>query len=54
MEGLLDQPRRGRHRFERTIGDIGVNEGCNYYFSVFEGVNTKCQYGVIFSATKHR
>jgi hypothetical protein len=32
----------------RTIANIGVNESSNYYFSVFEGVNTKCQYGVIF------
>lgn len=36
----------------RTITDIGVNEGSNYYFSVAEGVNSKCQYGVIFFADK--
>lgn len=36
----------------RTIADIGVNEGSNYYFSVVEGVNTKCQYGVIFFSDK--
>jgi hypothetical protein len=36
----------------RTIANIGVNESSNYYFSVFEGVNTKCQYGVIFFSDK--
>lgn len=36
----------------RTITDVGVNEGGNYYFSVAEGVNTKCQYGVIFFSDK--
>ncbi len=36
----------------RTIADIGVNEGSNYYFTVAEGVNTKCQYGVIFFSDK--
>jgi hypothetical protein len=36
----------------RTITDMGVNEGGNYYFTVAEGVNTKCQYGVIFFSDK--
>lgn len=36
----------------RTIGDLGVNEGSNYYISIVEGVNSKCQYGVIFFADK--
>ncbi|MFL6658082.1 MAG: hypothetical protein ACJ8GW_08435 [Massilia sp.] len=36
----------------RTITDLGVNEGSNYYFSVAEGINTKCQYGVIFFSDK--
>lgn len=36
----------------RTIADLGVNEGGNYYISIVEGVNAKCEYKVIFFADK--
>lgn len=36
----------------RTITEIGVDGGINYYFSVAEGINANCQYGVIFFADK--
>lgn len=36
----------------RTVADIGINEGSNYYMTIVEGVNPKCQYGVIFFADK--
>lgn len=36
----------------RTIGDLGVNEGGNYYIKIVEGINAKCQYSVIYFSDK--
>jgi hypothetical protein len=36
----------------RTIADMGVDVGGNNYFSVVEGINSTCQYGVIFFTDK--
>jgi hypothetical protein len=50
--GLSSDPAFADVESMRTITDMGVNEGGNYYFSVAEGINSKCQYGVIFFSDK--
>lgn len=49
---LFSSPARGDVDSLRTITDMGANEGGNYYFSVAEGINPKCQYGVVFYSDK--